>query len=443
MVASFELCVHGPTDRVASGEGGERSGADLVSDAGAIAARLSDFAPGSEIAVVCHDRYHFAASLLAAAHRRLIVALPPNAQPKTLRELRGGRVQSVITDHDDERGIDVRELVGRGHAPLALAPLASETPFVVVYTSGSSGTPLACHKTAGQLLTEAQVLIRTFELGAGDSIVATVPPHHIYGLLFSVLVPLMAGGSFSRETPFYADVIHRIVQRDRARVLVSVPAHLRALAIMDAAPTLTRIFSSGAPLPNETRAMLGDRFGWKVTEILGSSETGGIGWRDEADADFFAFDVVQVAAGDDGRMAIVSPYVPSDAPSPFVTSDRIEPTGEGRFKHLGRVDGVVKIGSTRVSIAELESRLLALAAVRDAAVLAMPGRAGRGQETWAVLAVEPGHTLSADAVRSALRAWLDPVVIPRRFRFVDALPRETTGKIRREVLLALFAESES
>lgn len=443
MTASFELCVHGPSDRVASGEGGARSGADLFSDAAAIAVRLSDFPVGSEVAVVCHDRYHFAASLLAAAHRGLVVALPPNAQAETLRELRTGRVLSVLTDHDDERGVDVRELMGHGLAPLALPPIAPHTPFVVVYTSGSTGTPLACHKTAGQLLTEAQVLIRTFGLSGRDRIVATVPPHHIYGLLFSVLAPLMSGASFSRESPFYADVVHRIVERDGATVLVSVPAHLRALSIMEpvGAETLTRSFSSGAPLPAETRAMLDERFGWKVTEILGSSETGGIGWRQD-DADFTAFDVLEIEVTGDARLALRSPYLPADVSTPWVTNDRIELSGPGRFRHLGRLDGVVKIGSTRVSLAELEARLLALPEVRDAAVLAMPGRAGRGQETWAVLALEAGRALSAGQVRTALRAWLDPVVIPRRYRFVDALPREPTGKLKREALLSLFTESE-
>jgi len=442
---SFELCVHGPSDRVATGEAGARSGADLLRDAAAIAARLSDFPVGSEIAVVCHDRYHFAASLLAAVHRGLVIALPPNAQPETLGQLRTGRVLSVLTDHDGTKGIDVRELMGQHPAPLHAPRLAPDTPFVVVYTSGSTGTPLACHKTAGQLLTEAQVLIYTFGLSAADRIVATVPPHHIYGLLFSVLVPLMAGASFSRETPFYADVVHRIVRRDGATALVSVPAHLRALSIMEpaGAETLTRFFSSGAPLPSETRAMLAERFGWKVTEILGSSETGGIGWRDEASADYRAFDVVEIDVADDARLALRSPYLPPDAPSPFVTNDRIERTGPGCFRHLGRVDGVVKIGSTRVSVAELEARLLSLPEVRDAAVLAMPGRAGRGQETWAVLALESGRELSTEQVRTALRAWLDPVVIPRRYRFVEALPREVTGKLRREVLLALFEGSES
>lgn len=440
--AALTLGVHAPGALVAMGDDGPRHAAQLWSDAGAISAALTSFAPGDEVAVLCHDRYCFAAALLAAIDRGLVVALPPNAQPETLKALRGGTVRTVLSDHDGTPGIDVRPLLGGSSAPITPPVLEPSRPFVVVYTSGSTGTPLACQKTAGQLLTEAAVLARTFDIGPRDAIVATVPPHHIYGLLFSVLVPLVSGAAFCRETPFYADVVRRVVLRDRASVLVSVPAHLRALSMMEReGTTQLRVFSSGAALPDETREMLHERFGWAPTEILGSSETGGIGWRSEAGAPFTAFDVVDFGVGEDDRLTVRSPYLPADAPQPFVTGDRIERVSERTFRHLGRADGVLKVGGTRVSLAELEQRLCAIAGVREAAVIAVEARGGRGQETWAVIARD-GAEPSAEQVRAALRAWLDPVVIPRRYRFVDALPRESTGKLKKDVLRGLFDEEE-
>lgn len=440
--ATLDLCrQHGGQDPIAHGEHDGRVMDELLRDAGAISERLASFAPGSEVAVVCHDRYEFTAALLGALDRQLIVALPPNARPETLKLLRsGGTVRSVLSDQDGVPGIDVRRLMGTGARPIERPVLPAARPIVVVYTSGSTGAPLPCPKSAAQLLLEAQGLARTFQISRGSSIVATVPPHHIYGLLFSVLVPLVSGASFCRETPFYADVVRRIVARDRASVLVSVPAHLRALGIMEreGTGTLTRIFSSGAPLGDETRAALAERFGWKITEVLGSSETGGIAWRDQGGAPYLVFDGIDVREGEDGRLLLRSPYLPEAAPRPFATSDRIAMVGEGTFRHLGRGDGVLKIGSTRVSIAELEERMLAVPGVKEAAVLAQAAPGGRGQETWAVVAIEAGTKLDAAKVREALRAWLDPVVLPRRFRFVEALPRESTGKLRRDALLSLF-----
>ena len=118
--------------------------------------------------------------------------------------------------------------------------------------------------------------------GPGPRVLATVPPHHLYGLLFGVLVPFMGGGSFVRTTPLHAETIAAQARSHQANVLVSVPAHLHAVAALppDALPPLARIFSSGAPLDAGTAAAVTARAGRPVTEVLGSSETGGIAWRD-------------------------------------------------------------------------------------------------------------------------------------------------------------------
>src|SRR5690606_6869006 len=117
-------------------------------------------------------------------------------------------------------------------------PLPALRKLVTVWTSGSTGEHQRHAKTAGQLFAEALTLAEHFGLagaslggeGAGRvRVVATVPSLHIYGLLFSVLVPLVSGGSFSRETPLHAGVVRATLIETAADVLVSVPAHLRAL----------------------------------------------------------------------------------------------------------------------------------------------------------------------------------------------------------------------
>ncbi|MFY0542161.1 AMP-binding protein [Nannocystis pusilla] len=71
--------------------------------------------------------------------------------------------------------------------------LAADRRLAVVYTSGSTGDHQPCAKTAAQLLGEAQALAATFALRAGEVALATVPPYHLYGLLFGILAPLAAG----------------------------------------------------------------------------------------------------------------------------------------------------------------------------------------------------------------------------------------------------------
>lgn len=436
---------HQAPDLVATGP--EARTADrFLSDARAIAARLPA-APAasrgepSEIILVCHDRYLFAAAMIAAWERGYVIALPPNAQEQTVTALRkSGNVATVVHDVDGMYGIDVRPVVAAAPelAYGALAPVPAERRIVVVYTSGTTGAPMACPKTAGQLIGEARLLARTFGITHGERICATVPPHHIYGLLFGVLLPLVSGATFARETVLHAEPLAALVARDQARVLVSVPAHLRALRVLEGGrlPTITRVFSSGAPLPAETARDLGARFGWAVTEVLGSSETGGMAWRDRPGAAWTPFEGVVVREGEGGRMLIDSPFLDPGVTRPFVSGDRVAVEPGGTFQHLGRADGVLKIGSTRVSVAELEARLLAIPGVTDAAALPVEVGGARGWESWAAI-VARGHT--PQTIRAALLPWLDPVVIPRRIRIVEALPREPNGKLRRDALRALFS----
>jgi acyl-coenzyme A synthetase/AMP-(fatty) acid ligase len=440
------LSRHDATALVASGPGA-RTAAALLRDADAIGAVLADAVPGDlagkEVVLVADDRAIFAAALLACTMRGAVVALPPSAQPEMVREVRHREgVVTVLHDRTGMLGLDLRAIVDRAasESPVmrALVPLAPEAPIVVVYTSGTTGTPLRCPKTAGQLVGEADTLRAMFRVAPGTPILPTVPPHHVYGLLFGVLLPLVSGGSFPCETLMHGEPLAALATRDRSRVLVSVPAHLRALRTLPAGglPRFERVFSSAAPLPRETWDDLSARFGWRVTEALGSSETGGIAYREHPDAPWTPFDGVSVDVDADGRMLVDSPFVDPSAPRPFTTGDRIERVGTTGFRHLGRADGVIKIAGTRISIAEVEHRLLAVPGIEDAAVIAVDVDGLRGTELWAVI-VSQTHT-DARAVRQALLPHLEPVVIPRRVRVVDALPRDGSGKVRRAALRALF-----
>ncbi len=441
---------HQPHDLIATGSA-SRTVSQLGADVRSIAERLpvpprTQHGTAAELILVCHDRYLFVAAMLAAWERGYVVALPPNAQEKTIASLRtNGAVITVLHDVDGMAGIDVRPIVSEAASslePSYVPPtLASDRRVVVVYTSGTTGTPMACPKTAGQLIGEARLLCRTFDIVKGDRVLATVPPHHIYGLLFGVLVPLVSGASFCRETVLHAEPLAALIAQNDVRVLVSVPAHLRALRILEQGRIgkLPRIFSSGAPLLAETAHDLSDRFGWVCTEVLGSSETGGIAWREQPDAPWTPFHGVNITEGAGGRMLVDSPFTDPSAPRPWVSGDRISLLPNGNFRHLGRVDGVLKIGSTRVSIAELEARLLGIPGVTDAAAIAVEVGGARGWESRALVA---GTGLSPSSIRAALLPWLDPVVIPRRIRIVDALPRDPTGKLRREVMNSFLGVPE-
>jgi len=431
---TLPILTHAPEDVVARGGAGDRTARDLLEDARRVAGALSRDAPG-EVLLVCSDRYLFAAGLLGAWAAGHVVLLPPNGQPDVLRGLAGEPLVRAFLDDGGAGTFDLRALAVAPAGPPVPTALDGHRSIATLSTSGSTGPNQRCPKTAAQLLGEAATLANTFGITPSARVLASVPPHHIYGLLFGVLLPLRAGAAFERDTPLHADAVAEAAMRSGATHFVSVPAHLHVLARDAGLPAFERVFSSGAPLPADTARALDERLGWPVVEVFGSSETGGIAWRSGAGGPWRPFPGVSVRVGDDECLLLDSPLLPVDAPRPFACADRVALRADDTFDLLGRTDGVVKVGGKRVSLREIEERLLALPGVLDAAALPCARAGARGEEIWAAV-VAPGWT--AERIRSALARWLDPVAVPRRVRVVPALQRDGSGKLPRARLAALF-----
>lgn len=438
-MTSATFACHGyrnPKDRVAVGADGSKTFAELQADVARVMAQLADV---EHVVIACEDRYRFTVAVLAAWQVGACVVLSstpePNAAPGTKAQLHPLRI------HDGHGvGTDVRVWLASPYVGLAsLEPLPAEQCLVTLSTSGSTGTPLFVDKRARQLLGEARDLRAIFDPQT-RTVLSTVPARHIYGLLFGVLAPLQLGVSFVRETPLMPEAIIDCARRYEAESLVAVPAHLSALAAVrtqDVGP-LRYVFSSGAPLPPACFSELVSRFGLAVTEVLGSTETGGIAFRRVAGEPFTPFAGITVRANELGDLSVASPYI--EGSEPVVTGDRVELLADGRFVHLGRTDGVVKVGGTRISLAAIEERARSLPGVSEVAALSVERGATRGHEIWLAVVADGWDT---QRMRRALREWFEPVVLPRRFRFVERLPRDDNGKLPQAALRALFDTEES
>jgi len=432
-----------PSAVLAVGAEGSRTVAMLLDDVGRLAARLPEAPDGraSEALIACSDRYAFAIALLASWARGYCAALPPSHHAHALGEL-AARAAVVVHDGEAELGIDLRSVLAGEKVALdgalheRIGVLRADERAVTLYTSGTTGEPQAVGKTAEQLLGEVEVLAACFG-GELSRVLCTLPPRHIYGLLFGLLLPLRAGAAFARETPLHTDAVLAMVERHGADTLVAVPAHLQGLVSVQRAAlgSLRRVFTSGAPLRAEVFDDLSQRLELRVSEVFGSTETGGIAYRDSASAPYRPFDGVEVAVAGDGRLLLRSPRVPASEPQPRLCEDVIELTAGGSFVHLGRADDIVKIGGSRVSLSAMERAVRSLPNVRDAVVLARPVPSARGHE---VLLAVAGDGWDAASIRAALHEKLEPISVPRRYRFVAELPREATGKLRRDNVLALF-----
>lgn len=430
------LAQHAADDAVAFAGEGERTRLDLTVCVHAIAAQLTSLTVGTHVVLACSDRYYFAASLLAAWSLGLRVALPPNGQDDTVHSLvRTVGAGALLHDRDGGVGIDVRKIAAETEGPDTLRlNVRRDDVAVIAFTSGSTGEPQAHEKTFAQLLDETACLIAHFSLSRAR-VLSAVPPHHIYGLLFGVIVPLCAGGAMSRISPLLPSDLLSCAARERADVLVAVPPHLRALSQDAGWPDhpFRRVFSSGGPLPDDVASALSGR-GMTVTQVLGSTETGGIAYRESHAMPWHPLPSVEISVGADCALHVASPWLSAKVAQPMATQDRIRLV-DGGFEHLGRLDAVVKVGGRRVDLGDLESKLRSAQGVRDARVLAEEGDSVRG---CTLLAVVEGDDLTVEALRAHLTVSVDPVVVPRRFRIVRSLPRNEAGKVTHEALRALF-----
>lgn len=442
---------HGLESVVATGVDGAQNTTKtkrcLLQDAAKVAHALPDLPEGQRLLFVFRqDRYAYAAALLGAWSRGYPVCLPPNQRGTTISALlQAGDVGALLHDTGVSGHFSVPDILSQ---QLDLPPLTTVVPpepvAASVMTSGSTGASVAWDKSASQLLLEVTELARTFALGPGLNYCVTVPPSHLYGLLFGVLLPLATGSAFSRSTPLLPGEVAAYVAAHQASALVSVPTHLRALRTLEPSQlaSLQHVFSSAGPLPEETARAFVAQHQKPITEIFGSTETGGIAFRKrDQNANWMPFEPVRIGVNEAQCMFVRSPFAsqpaaPNANPSleVFQTSDRVRLQPDGTFEHLGRHDGVVKVGGQRVNIPAMEECLLQHPEINDAAVVAVDDEV-RGHRLFALVAGLP-HL--EPACRELLLTEFQPSTLPRRFLFLDRLPRESNGKLMRARVLRLF-----
>lgn len=397
--------------------------------------------PGARIALYFDDAYQFSAALFGAWHAGKEVVLPGDAQPATLE-----RLSSVA----DGFAGDLPGSLQPAEVPqCADEPLDPEQTRAVIFTSGSSGQPLAIAKHLRQLDAEIAHLEGAFgsRLPPDAAVHATVSHQHIYGLLFVILWPLAAGRAIAVERLVYPE---QMAERlTLPSVLVSSPAHLKRLPDhldwQAARAGVHAIFSSGGPLPPESAQLALDLLGHSPTEVYGSSETGGIAWRQRA----LHGDTWTPLPGVEWRLQGETLGVRSGHLADgewWETSDRARAEGDNGFILLGRADRIVKVEEKRVSLVQLEQALMATGLVAEARGLMVQEPAGARLGVVAVLTPagvarvrQSGRRTLAQSLRESLSTTLERVALPRRFRFVRELPFNPQGKTTDAMLQALFA----
>lgn len=416
----------------------------FCADVASAAERLA-MLPGQRAALYETDTYRFSVWLFAAWQRGWCVCLPGDNTPATVEQVRD-RVDCLLGELPGALGWRDWQQAD----PARLHALNPDMPAVEVFTSGSTGGPVAIPKLLRQLDAEACALdaVHSNRMGADATLVAMVSPQHIYGLLFRVLWPLLSGRASLNRTLRYPEELLALPFAGRFAVLSS-PAFLKRLpSELDwsrIAKRCTVVFSAGSPLPAEAYEQTRDLLGATVLEIYGSSETGGMAWRSQPSDAWTLLPGVTVDMTEEGCLAVRSLFLPNE--DWLQTADRVELSVQG-FRLLGRADRIVKIEEKRISLTRLESALVACPGVREVRTLAIPGRR---LEIGAVLVLDAegaalleklGKFRMSQQLRARLANEFERIGLPRRWRFVAAMPCNSMGKTTENELLALFAGGE-
>ncbi|MFP3042908.1 AMP-binding protein [Treponema primitia] len=417
----------------------------------------------------CEDLWYFLIAFTALLQCRKTILLTANISPGYIAEIRAGGADAspipFLTDQDipSAAGDPAGQTI---YVPALLAgpfeaKLAAETPPVIIadetvimmYTSGTTGRP----KVVQQRLTEFEIdnvfiLSKWGEEFQKRKLVSTVSQHHIYGLLFSILLPFTTAVPFRRNRIEYPEEFETLAGGsggpEDSYMIITVPAFLKRSVERENAPSFNLrspwIFTSGGVLLPELAKRTDEVFGFWPLEVYGSTETSGIAYRQSRDGlQWTPFDNCKVRLNEEGCLVIQSPYIKDTAG--FTTGDLADILEDGRFILKGRADSIVKIEGKRISLPELESRLLQSGLVSDVCVVPLEDHRQylgaalvfnrEGQEKFRTTE----KYLVNRYFHEYLRGFFENTVIPRKWRYPDSLPLDAQGKKKRNEIQALFA----
>ncbi|MGQ2964401.1 AMP-binding protein [Methylophilus sp.] len=404
-----------------------------------IAAAAQTFAahPAQRWMLALSQPLEFLIGMLALLYANKTVIVPPNTLPGTMQ---------LLSESCDATLQAMPE--GGSHAGIELAALVAQQATIVFYTSGSSGQPKPVEKTLQQIQCELETLQQVLgERLRQVAVVSTVPHQHFYGFTFRLILPFVLGSRFDNHLCATPDMLMERLRVLPKVVLVSSPAHLLRLPdLLDltlSQQQLTMVLSSGGVLPADTALRLSGLLNHAPLEIYGSTETGAIAWRQRQGEDVWrALPGLQVRADADGALLLQSPFAPDR--HEMRLEDQIEAVAPQQFRLVGRLDRILKVEGKRLSLPEMEQRLIEHPWISHAAISAV---SRRRQSVGAVIVLsEQGkqaqsglsQRASSQLIKQYLAQFYDAVLLPRYWRFVAELPVNDRGKVQFSAVQALF-----
>jgi acyl-CoA synthetase (AMP-forming)/AMP-acid ligase II len=420
-------------------------------------------APGDRVGVLMTNCPEFMVAFCAVSQAgAVLVPLNTRLTPPELRNVLAHSGASVAIGQEAFRGqryaSTLRELapelpelryvlstddlpaIERSPFATALPRVDPDDPFVILYTSGTTGLPKGCVHTHRTLLTNAYVNARIKSLDPADRVIASVPFFNGFGIINCQLECFLSGATIVGQPIFEPARTLFLLEHEAVTVLLGSPTMwVRLLEHPDFASTDLSSLRAGTMCGAVAPATLLEAWrgrGLQVVDVYGLSEAPSVL------ADGLPTAGVEVEVGEDGELRargynrMVGYFKDPDQTAARIQDDWVrsgdlaELGEDGRVRITGRVDDMFVVGGFNVHPAEIENVLRLHPAVADVAAFSIPdGELGEVGAAWVVLRDEPKCTVAE--LREHCAGSLAAYKVPREVRLVDDFPMTPNGKVKR------------
>jgi long-chain acyl-CoA synthetase len=363
---------------------------------------------------------------------------------------------------------EFEQLVASQEPEYELADKGADDTAVILYTSGTTGTPKGAELTHANLRSNCTVSTKALgDFNTEDVLLGALPLFHTFGQTCTMNCGVLSGACVTMLPRFDPEKALEIIERDRVTVFQGVPTMYNAMLHADNAGSIDasslRVCNSGgAAIPVELIRAFEEKFNCAILEGYGLSETspvasfnhpgrprkpGSIGTPIEGvEMQVWDDDGNDVPQGEVGEIVIRGHNVMKgywnrpDATKAVLTGDGWFHTGDmarvdedGYFFIVDRKKDMIIRGGYNVYPREIEEVLYEHPAVKEAAVVGVPDDA-LGEEVGAAVVLCKGEQIDPAELRNYVKEHVAAYKYPRKIWFVDELPKGPTGKIlKREV----------
>jgi acyl-CoA synthetase (AMP-forming)/AMP-acid ligase II len=345
----------------------------------------------------------------------------------------------------------------------------SQSPALLMYTSGTTGQPKGALLTHGNVLQAARSVCDWHGLNHADRVLSSLPLYHINGQCIATVAPFVSGGSIVAPHKFSASAWWGWVERYQPTWLNLVPTIIAYL--LNAADSNTRLWpaicfarSASAPLPPDQHRAFETTFGIGVIEAMGMTECASVVFCNPQQPSLRKYGTPGLPCGVDVRVVstetstVLAESVTGELQlrgdnvmrgyynAPEKTAEALSADGwlrtgdlghrdaDGFYFVTGRIKELIIKGGENIAPREIDEALLTHPAVLEAAAVGVSD-ANYGQEILAAVVLKPGMLCDEAALREHCVRTLGRYKTPKVFRFVTELPKGPSGKVQRLKLL--------